>query len=86
VRRKQRADHEILPTMTERRTRSGKVVGSYKPPLDDFTYWAENNWDDDEPGFIVVAPSGARLSWHRTEDEARMQVKRHQRDARALEA
>jgi hypothetical protein len=62
------------------------MVGSYKPPLDDYTYWAENNWDTSEPGFMVVAPSGARLSWHRTEDEARMQVKRKQRAARALDS
>lgn len=72
--------------MPERRTRSGKVVGSYRQPLPDFTYWAEANWDTSEPGFMVVAPSGARLSWHRNEDEARMQVKREQRAARALDA
>jgi hypothetical protein len=71
--------------MMERRTRSGKIVGSYKPPLDDYTYWRENNWDTDEPGFMVVAPSGARLKWVKTEDEARMEVKRRQRDAQALE-
>ena len=66
----------------ERRTRSGKVVGSYRPPLPYFTYWAEANWDTSEPGFMVVAPSGARMKWVKTEDEARMEVKRRQRSAR----
>jgi hypothetical protein len=68
--------------MTDRRSPSGKLVGSYKPPLEDYTYWADDSRDTGEPGFMVVAPSGARLSWHKTEDEARMQVKRKQREAR----
>jgi hypothetical protein len=77
--------------MTERRTRSGKVVGSYRPPLDDFTYWPERQGYSGQPhygeaGFVVVAPSGARMKWVKTEDEARMEVKRRQRAARALDA
>jgi hypothetical protein len=72
--------------MTERRTRSGKIVGSYKPPLDDYAYWSENNWDTDEPGFMVVAPSGARLKWVKTEDEARMEVKRRRLSGRRTTA
>jgi hypothetical protein len=42
----------------------GKVVGSYKPPLDRFAVWAENG------KFLVVAPSGARLSSHDTAEAA----------------
>jgi hypothetical protein len=72
--------------MTERRTRSGKVVGSYRPPLDDFTYWAEAHAETSKPGFMVVAPSGARMKWVKTEDEARMEVKRRQRAARVFKA
>jgi hypothetical protein len=49
----------------ERRTRSGKVVGSYHPPLDRRTYWAEKDWTTGEDGFVVVAPSGARIEWVR---------------------
>ena len=66
----------------ERRTRSGNIVGSYKAPLDDYAYWSERSWDTNEPGFVVVAPSGARLKWVKTEDEARMEVKRRQREER----
>lgn len=77
---------KILVRMTGRRTRSAKIVGSCKSPLDDYYYWAENNWETNEPGLMVVAPSGARLSWHRTEDEPRMEVKRKQRAARSLDA
>ena len=58
------------------RTRLGKEVGSYKQPLDGYTYWSENNWKTNEPGFMVVAPSGARLTWVATEDEARAEAER----------
>lgn len=74
----------MVRRMAERRTRTGKIVGSYKPPLDDYTYWAEPHAETSEPGYMVVAPPRARLTWHRTEDEARMQVKRKQREARGL--
>lgn len=36
----------------------GKVVGSYKPPATDFAVWPEAG------GYVVVAPSGARMTWH----------------------
>jgi hypothetical protein len=39
----------------EKRTRLGKVVGSYNPPLDGWTYWPEKNWTTREDGFVVVA-------------------------------
>lgn len=54
----------------ERRTRCGKVVGFWTRPLDEYTYWAEKNWETGEDGFIVVAPSGARLTWHKDEVDA----------------
>jgi hypothetical protein len=54
----------------ERRTRSGKIVGSYRPPLEGWTYWAEKDWTTGEDGYVVVAPSGARFEWVRDEAEA----------------
>jgi hypothetical protein len=54
----------------ERRTRSGKIVGSYKPPLDRWVYWPEKNWTTRDDGFVVVAPSGARFEWVHDEAEA----------------
>jgi hypothetical protein len=42
----------------ERRTMRGKVVGSYKPPAREFAIWPESG------GYVVVAPSGARISRH----------------------
>jgi hypothetical protein len=56
--------------LVERRTRSGKVVGSYRQPLDGWTYWAEKNITTREDGFVVVAPSGARFEWVKDEAEA----------------
>ena len=39
----------------ERRTRSGKIVGSYRQPLEGWTYWPEKNSTTGEDGFVVVA-------------------------------
>jgi hypothetical protein len=64
----------------ERRTRSGKTVGSYKPPLDGWTYWAEKNWTTREDGFVVVAPSGARFEWVKDEAEALLLAETRNRD------
>jgi hypothetical protein len=52
----------------EHRTMRGKLVVSYKMPGRDFAVWPENH------GYVVVAPSGARMSPHRdlaSADEAR---------------
>jgi len=54
----------------ERRTRSGKIVGSYRQPLEGWTYWPEKNSTTGEDGFVVVAPSGARIEWVREEAQA----------------
>jgi hypothetical protein len=54
----------------DKRTRLGKIVGSYRQPLEGWTYWAEKNWDTKEDGYVVVAPSGARFEWVRDEAEA----------------
>ena len=54
----------------EKRTRLGKVVGSYRPPLQAWTYWAEKNWTTGEDGWVVVAPSGARFEWIPDEADA----------------
>ena len=56
--------------MEEKRTRLGKIVGSYRPPLEGWTYWSEKNWKTGEAGYVVVAPSGARFEWIRDETEA----------------
>jgi hypothetical protein len=58
----------------ERRTRLDKVVGSYKRPLPSWTYWSENDWTTGEPGYVVVAPSGARIEWVASEGEAQRLV------------
>jgi hypothetical protein len=55
-------------------TRSGKIVGSYKAPANDWCYWPESNWQTGEKGFITVAPSGARIDWFATEAEAKAYV------------
>lgn len=59
------------------RTRLGKVVGSVTRPLEGWTYWPEANWQTRAPGFIVVAPSGARWDWHETEAAAIASVAEH---------
>lgn len=46
------------PKEDRMRTMRGKVVGSYTPPGRDFVVWPEDG------GYVVVAPSGARLSRH----------------------
>ena len=58
------------------RTRLGKVVGSIKTDPAGWTYWAERKWDTGEPGYVTVAPSGARWTWYATEEEARARVNR----------
>lgn len=68
----------------ERRTRSGKVVGSYRQPLDGFTYWPERNWTTGENGFIVVAPSGARMRWHADEASALLDAETSNAEWRSL--
>ena len=69
-----------MTTRTQQRTRLGKRVGSYTPPLRAFTYWAEENWQTHEPGFVVVAPSGARMTWHRLERDAQAEAARSNRE------
>jgi hypothetical protein len=64
----------------ERRTRSGKIVGSYRQPLDRWTYWAEKNWTTNEDGFVVIAPSGARFEWVKDESEALLIAETRNRD------
>lgn len=46
------------------KTRLGKTVGSVKTPLSAWGYWPESG------GFVVVAPSGARMVQFATESEA----------------
>jgi hypothetical protein len=53
-----------------KRTRLGKVVGSYKPPLDGWTVLVGEELDTREDGFVVVAPSGVRFEWVRDEADA----------------
>jgi hypothetical protein len=60
--------------METTRTRLGKTVGSYRTPLDQFVYWPESN------GYMVVAPSGARMKWHETEEAAKADVTQRNRD------
>lgn len=67
-------------TTAQTRTRLGKVVGSVKLPLREFTYWPEKNWTTQVPGFVVVAPSGARLTWFPTEQEAQSEVNRKNKE------
>lgn len=56
------------------RTRLGKVVGSYRPPLQAWTYWQEGSvW-------YVVAPSGARITSHATETDARAEAAQRNRE------
>jgi hypothetical protein len=65
-----------------RLTRLGKLVGSYRRPLNAWTYWPESDWQTREEGFVVVAPSGARMSWHRDERAAQDEVaRRNEHDA-----
>ena len=45
----------------------------------DWCYWPEKNWTTGEPGFVVVAPSGARTKWYASEEEATQEVCREQR-------
>lgn len=61
-----------------RRTRLGKIVGSYRPPLEAFTYWRQDG------AWTVVAPSGARIETHATEARARASAERHNREWRAM--
>jgi len=56
----------------ERRTMRGKVVGSYKPPLAEFAVWPEVG------GYVVVAPSGARLTRHSDATQAETERDRRQ--------
>ena len=64
-----------------KRTRLGKVVGSYRPPLNAWTYWAEKNWTTGEDGYVVVAPSGARFEWVPDEADALVIAETRNRDA-----
>lgn len=61
-------------------TRLGKVVGSIKTDPDGWTYWAERNWTTNEPGYITVAPSGARMRWFADEADAQAEVERQNAD------
>lgn len=61
------------------KTRLGKEVGSYKRPLEGYVYWPEKNWTTGESGYMVVAPSGARMTWVATEHEACAEVARRNR-------
>ncbi len=61
-------------TQNTRRTRLGKVVGSYRAPLEGFTY---SRWDS-SPTWYVLAPSGARLTAHETMAEAAAEAARRQ--------
>jgi hypothetical protein len=58
----------------ERRTMRGKVVGSYKPPANDFAVWPEAG------GYVVVAPSGARMTRHADLSSAVEERDRRQRE------
>ncbi len=58
-----------------KRTRLGKVPGSVRG-TDGWTYLPEANWLTGERGFMVVAPSGARTDWFRTEVEAATEAAR----------
>lgn len=66
------------------RTRLGKVVGSIRTDPQGFTYWAERNWTTQEDGFMVIAPSGARMSWHKSEADAQRRVVEENREWFAL--
>jgi hypothetical protein len=53
-----------------KRTRLGKVVGSYKQPMDRwYCYPVGTTW-------YVCAPSGARMTTHTNEQDARDEVAR----------
>ena len=45
-------------------------------PLPEYKHRAERHWKTNEPGFQVVAPSGALLSWYPTEEEAKAEAER----------
>lgn len=57
-----------------KRTRLGKEVGSIKTDVDGFTYWAENDWTTGAPGFMLIAPSGARIKWFADEASVKVEV------------
>ncbi len=61
----------------EKRTRLGKIVGSYKPPMNRwYCYPLGDRW-------IVCASSGAQITEHATEQEARDEVaRRNETDVR----
>ena len=68
-----------------KRMRLGKCVGSAGRQLDGWTYWPEANRLTGERGFMVVAPSGARTDWFRTEVEAATEAaRRAQRGERTM--
>lgn len=46
----------------ERRSRTGKVVGSYQPPM--HSYYTESHIVDERKVYGVHAPSGAWLTTH----------------------
>jgi hypothetical protein len=58
-----------------KRTRLGKVPGSVRRSHG-WTYRPEANWLTGERGFMVVAPSGTRTDWFRTEVEAATEAAR----------
>jgi hypothetical protein len=62
------------------RTRLGKVIDSVKLADGPFYYRPEAHWQTGEAGFIVVAPSGARLNWFANEADAAADVAREQAD------
>ena len=58
-----------------KRTGLGKASGSVRRSHG-WTYLPEANWLTGERGFMVVAPSGARADWFRTEVEAATEAAR----------
>jgi len=58
-----------------KRTRLGKVVGSFRTDAEGWTYWPEKDWTTNAPGFQVIAPSGARMEWFAQERDAREKVR-----------
>lgn len=63
-----------------KRTRLGKTVGSITTDPEGFCYWPEKNWTTNEPGFVTVAPSGARMQWFANEADAILYVAEQNRE------
>ena len=57
-----------------KRRRPAEVTDLGRKPLGTYAYWPERYWQTGEAGFVVIAPSGERLTWHASEASAVTEV------------